>query len=208
LPERGPFIVLEGPDGSGKTTQARLLAEALSGHGLEVVLTREPGGTAAGERIREMLLSNDVKLSPRAELLLFMASRAQLVDEVIAPSLSHGRAVVADRFLMSSVVYQGLAGSIPAGEVESLGRNAIGNVRPDVTIVLDVPVAITMERSKGTDRFESRGDEFMERVRQGFLSLAKRDTNCAVVVNGSRSRDEVAADVLAAAESCLKRRRR
>ena len=204
MAERGDFIVLEGPDGSGKSTQARRLAQALADDGIETILTREPGGTAAGERIRQLLLEKDVDLTPRAELLLFMASRAQLVEQVIAPALEDGRTVVCDRFLMSSVVYQGLAGSIPAGEVESLGRNAIGNTRPDLTIVLDVPVAVTQKRAELTDRFESRSEEYLERVRQGFLSLARRDTARMDVIDGSASVDAVAAEVLAAAKAAMK----
>jgi len=201
--ERGHFIVLEGPDGSGKSTQARLLAQALADRGIEVVLSREPGGTAAGERIRTLLLEKTVELSPRAELLLFMASRAQLVEEIIYPALEDGKTVVCDRFLMSSVVYQGLAGSVPAGEVESLGRNAIGNTRPSLTIVLDVPVAVTKKRSEMSDRFESRPDDYLERVRQGFLSLARRDPARIVVVDGSLDQPTVAEQVFAAAESSI-----
>jgi len=201
--ERGDFIVLEGPDGSGKSTQARLLAQALAERGLEVVLSREPGGTAAGEKIRSLLLEKSIDLSPRAELLLFMASRAQLVEEVISPALEDGKTVVCDRFLMSSVVYQGLAGSIPAGEVESLGRNAIGNTRPGLTVVLDVPVAVTKKRSALNDRFESRPEDYLERVRQGFLSLARRDPARIVVVDGSLEQDVVAGKVLAAAEAAV-----
>lgn len=203
MAERGDFIVLEGPDGSGKSTQARLLAQALAERGLEVVLSREPGGTAAGEKIRSLLLEKSIDLSPRAELLLFMASRAQLVEEVISPALEDGKTVVCDRFLMSSVVYQGLAGSIPAGEVESLGRNAIGNTRPGLTVVLDVPVAVTKKRSALNDRFESRPEDYLERVRQGFLSLARRDPARIVVVDGSLEQDVVAGKVLAAAEAAV-----
>jgi len=203
MAERGDFIVLEGPDGSGKSTQARLLAQALAERGLEVVLSREPGGTAAGEKIRSLLLETSIDLSPRAELLLFMASRAQLVEEVISPALEDGKTVVCDRFLMSSVVYQGLAGSIPAGEVESLGRNAIGNTRPGLTVVLDVPVAVTKKRSALNDRFESRPEDYLERVRQGFLSLARRDPARIVVADGSLEQDVVAEKVLAAAEAAV-----
>ena len=203
MAERGYFIVLEGPDGSGKSTQARRLAQALADRGLEVLLTREPGGTEVGENIRKLLLDGSIELSPRAELLLFMASRAQLVEEVIYPALEDGKTIVCDRFLMSSVVYQGLAGSVPAGEVESLGRNAIGNTRPDLTIVLDVPVTVTQGRAELSDRFESRSEEYLERVRQGFLSLARRDTAHVVVVDGAMEIDEVAARVLVAAETAF-----
>ena len=130
----GSFFAIDGPDGSGKSTQAKLLAEALAKQGRTVVLTRDPGGTPLGERVRKLLLEpGGPEISDRTELFLFMAARAQLVEEIIHPALEAGRTVVSDRFAMSSTVYQGLAGTVPAGEVEVIGRSATIGTQPDLT---------------------------------------------------------------------------
>jgi dTMP kinase len=193
----GRFVVLDGPDGSGKSTQAALLCESLAKEGRAVELTREPGGTPLGERIREMLLSNEGPgISARAELFLFMAARAQLVEEIVVPALEAGRTVVSERFLLSSVVYQGLAGGVPAGEVEVIGRSATGGLVPDLTIVLDVDAETGLSRLGRADRIEMRGRSYHERVRQGFLSLARRDPSRIVVVDGSRPVEEVRQEIL------------
>jgi dTMP kinase len=207
---KGTFIALEGPDGAGKSTQAALLAERIEREaGLRVVRVREPGGTTAGERIREVLL--DPKLSamcPWTELLLYMASRAQLVEEVIRPALAAGRVVVADRFLLSSVVYQGYAGEIGPRSVLALARAAFGGSLPDLTVLVDVPagqgLARSARRRKGarsgkagragrTDRVEAKGLAYAERVRSGFLDAAKRRlAGRSVVVDGRAPVAEVA----------------
>jgi dTMP kinase len=193
----GRLFVLEGPDGSGKSTQAKLLAEALAADGREVVLTREPGGTPLGERVRDILLASDgPPICARAELFLFMAARAQIVESTITPALEAGRTVVSERFLMSSVVYQGLAGSIPAGEVEAVGRSATGGLAPDLTVVVDVDTDTALARAGHADRIEQRGRTYRERVRQGFLSLARRDPKRVAVVDGAKPVEEVHAAIM------------
>ena len=200
----GHFFAIEGPDGGGKTTQAKLLGEAVAKLGHTVVLTRDPGGTALGERVRELLLDSDgPEISGRAELFLFMTARAQLVDEVINPALERGQTVVSDRFLMSSTVYQGLAGTVPAGEVEVIGRSATLGTQPDLTIVLDVDPETAVSRMGRADRIEKRGRSYRERVRQGFLSLARRGPKHIIVIDGSRPLDQVHAEIKKAVKEVL-----
>jgi len=196
--------VLDGPDGGGKSTQARMLADDLARDGRRVELTREPGGTPLGERLRDLLLAADgPPITGRGELFLFMAARAQLVEEVIIPALETGATVVSERFILSSVVYQGLAGEIPAGEVEAIGRSATGGLVPDVTFILDVDAETGLGRIGETDRIERRGRSYHERVRQGFLSLARRDPKRIVVIDSTRSVEEVHAEIVKRARDAL-----
>ncbi len=200
----GNFFVVDGPDGSGKSTQAKLLADAIAKTGRTVVLTRDPGGTPLGERVRELLLDTEgPQIAGRTELFLFMAARAQLVDEIINPALETGRVVVSDRFLMSSTVYQGLAGTVPAGEVEVIGRSATLGTQPDLTIVLDIEPEAALARMGRADRIERRGRSYQERVRQGFLSLAMRDPKRIVVIDGSKPLDQVHAEMMKAVREVL-----
>jgi dTMP kinase len=192
---RGYFISLDGLDGAGKTTQCQLLADWLRQQGYAVQLCRDPGGTAVGERLREILLSS-AGLTVMTEMLLFMASRAQLVAEVIRPALERGEIVVADRFLLASVVYQGHAGGLEPETVWQLGRWATGQTLPDLTIILDLPAErIRGRKPQAADQFERRGLAFLQRVRQGFLQEALRCPDKMVVVNADRPLAEVQADV-------------
>jgi dTMP kinase len=201
---RGHFIVLEGPDGGGKSTQAVLLCEAMAGLGRPVQLTREPGGTPLGEQLRQTLLhSENLSICARAELFLFMAARAQIVESVITPALAKGLIVVCERFVLSSVVYQGLAGSIPAGEVEAVGRSATGGLVPDLTIVVDVDTSTSLARMGKGDRIEQRGRNYHERVRQGFLSLARRTPRTIAVVDGSQPADIVHGEIMKLVQDVL-----
>ena len=182
------FVSLEGVDGSGKTTQARLLAEAL---GPETLLIREPGGTEAAERVRELLADRRVELDPMAELLLFCAARADLVARVIRPALEAGRDVVSDRFSDSTVAYQGTARELGAGRVITLTDTATDGLWPDLTLVLRVDPEAGLARAEGDDRFESEGLEFQRRVAQAYEEIAIVASDRVVVIDGEGTVEEV-----------------
>jgi dTMP kinase len=170
------FISFEGIDGSGKTTQAALLADALEGRGLRVTRTREPGGTLLGERIRGVVLSGEPgHLTLVAEAHLFAAARAELVERVVRPSLAAGRWVVSDRFLDSSLAYQGAARGLGVDAVLDINASAVGDCLPDLTLVIDTPVgAAAWRRSAASDRIEAEGAGFQSRVGAGYRELAGR----------------------------------
>jgi dTMP kinase len=183
-----PFLSLDGIDGTGKSTQCRLLVEWLRESGVDAVSCTDPGGTPFGEQLRQVLLSSRIEISSRAEALLFMASRAELVAEVIHPALEAGRVVVSDRFVAATVAYQGHAGGLAPDELWDLGRFSTGGLLPDLTMVLDLPVADATARRRGNaDRMEGRGEEYLERVRQGFLAEAARDPARFAVMDASLS---------------------
>ena len=190
------FISLEGVDGSGKSTQARLLAEAL---GPETVAIREPGGTEAAERIRELLADPQLPLDPLAELLLFLAARADLTERVIRPALEAGRDVVADRFSDSSVAYQGAGRELGVGEVISLCDHATDGLWPDLTVLLKIDPEDSIGRAAGEDRFEAEGLLLQQTVAQAYDEIAKI-TDRFAVVDATGSIEEVHARVLAAVE--------
>ena len=175
-PDRGLFLSLDGPDGGGKSSQVARLAEWIQAQGFTVTLCRDPGGTALGDRIRALLLAqNDtVSISLEAEMLLYMASRAQLVVEQIRPALQAGHVVVCDRYLLANVVYQGHAGGLAVDDLWNVGRIATGGLMPHLTLVLDVPPEVAARRiGVPRDRMEARGEEYHRRVRSGFLRALK-----------------------------------
>ncbi len=190
----GLFISLDGVDGAGKSTQCRLLADWLRVQGRNVVVCHDPGGTDLGQKLREILLNYRGVMSLTAEALLFMASRAQLVSEVIRPALAAGQIVICDRFLLANVVYQGHAGGLDPAELWSVGLFATGGLEPDLTIVLDLPLETAFARRKpSADRMESRGLDYFARVRAGFLAEAQRRPERFCVVDASASVDSVQA---------------
>lgn len=212
----GRFVVLDGPDGCGKTTQLALLGDYLIGHDLTVEMVRDPGGTAVGEAIRKVLLDRDnVSISPICETMLFMASRAQLIQQRIRPALDAGKLVLCDRFVSATIAYQGASG-VDAGGIVKLADLATGCTWPDLTIILDVPVEIGMQRAGAPrqqagagrrrpgqaclfgDRLEARGAAFHEAVRRNFLSLCEGKIYPAPVVKVDAAGDtqQVAEQVL------------
>jgi dTMP kinase len=173
---QGVFIVFEGPEGAGKSTQVNLLARQLAAAGLDPLVTREPGGTPAGDAIRTVLLDPALRIDALTEFLLYSANRAQHVAEVIRPALAAGRIVISDRFTASSVAYQGYGRELDLGFVAGLNEHAAGGVVPDLTLLLDLAVQDGLQRiaRRGTrDRLEQADLEFHERVRQGFLKQAR-----------------------------------
>ena len=189
------FVSLEGIDGSGKSTQARLLAEAL---GAETVAIREPGGTDAAERIRTLLADPGVELDPLAELLLFLAARADLTERVIRPALEAGRDVVADRFSDSSIAYQGAARGLGVGEVIGLCETATDGLWPDLTLLLKVDPEVGLGRAEGEDRFESEGLDLQRAVAEAYDEIAVIASDRVVVIDASGSVDDVHARILEA----------
>jgi len=187
------FISLDGVDGSGKSTQHRLLCDWLREQRLDVVACRDPGTTAAGDALRELILRKaEISISPRTEMLLYMASRAELVDEVIRPAIEEGKTVVSDRYLLANVVYQGHALGLDVEELWQIGKVATDGVLPDLTLVLDLPTDKAAKRmARALDRVEQRGSAFQQRVREGFLRESCADRNHIAVVDASASIDKV-----------------
>ena len=196
----GLFVSFEGGDGSGKSTQSRLLGEWLTGLGLTVVLTREPGGTELGRVLRREVLHGG-HVDPRTEALIYAADRAHHVGSLVRPALAAGSVVVTDRYLDSSVAYQGSGRDLGADEVEQLSLWATGGLLPAVTVLLDLDPAVGMARLRGRpdqpDRLESAGDDFHRRTREAFLSRAATDPGRWLVLDAARGVDDLAADVRA-----------
>jgi len=194
---RGLFVTFEGPEGAGKSTQAKLLVEFLAGRGIDVVLTREPGGTAVSRKIREILLDPANKaMVHTTELLLYAADRAQHVGELVAPALEAGKWVVCDRFVDSTVAYQGRGRGLDMALIVELNRVATGGLLPDVTFLVDLPPELGMGRvvsrgaaeatSGGKDRMEGESIEFHRRLRSGFLEIARAEPKRVRVIDGAR----------------------
>jgi dTMP kinase len=194
----GVFVVFEGGDGVGKTTQVDRLCAWLSSEGHEVLKTFEPGDTTVGAMIRQIVLDPATgEMSPRAEALLYAADKAQHIFSVVRPALDRGAVVVCDRYVDSMLAYQGAGRVLEPTKVEDIARWATEDLRPDLTVVLDADLSVTVHAKREKDRLESAGEVFHERTRQFFLKLAQRDPEHYVVLNARASREEIAAQVAA-----------
>ncbi|MCL3817404.1 dTMP kinase [Aeromicrobium wangtongii] len=202
--ETGLFLCLEGGEGAGKSTQAALLVDWLESLGHPVLLTREPGGTEVGKILRGIVLSNDTgELSPRTEALIYAADKAEHVDRVVLPALDDGSIVLTDRYVDSTLAYQGAGREIGIAELEAVARWATSDLRPNLTIVLDVDPAVGLARFEGADRIEAEPLEFHQRVRQHFLDLAAVDPAHYLVLDASRPAEDIHRDVRAAVDPWL-----
>lgn len=210
---RGAFITFEGSEGCGKSTQVKRLAARLEKAGVRTFITREPGGTPIGEKIRDLLqfAPESFAMTPETEVLLFEASRAQLVRETIQPALEQGTVVLSDRFFDSTTVYQGVARKLSPEIVAALNAFAVGDARPDVTFILDVDVETARARLlrrvrpvQVKDRMEEEPVEFYERVCQGYRELAKREPDRFVLLDGAQSPDAIAEQIWKAVSDRLK----
>jgi dTMP kinase len=198
------FFSLDGLDGCGKSTQCRLLVEWLEQQGHAVTFCVDPGGTPLGARIREILLDRKQEMSVACETFLFMASRAQLVADVIRPALEQGRIVVSDRFLLANVVYQGHAGGLEPEQIREMGRIATDRLEPVLTLVLDVPVETAQARKQGSaDRLESRDRDFHQRVRDGFRAEARQAPERIRLIDANGSIEQIHAHIVEEVERVL-----
>ncbi len=207
--KRGLFLSFEGGEGSGKSLQTRTLARWLGDRGREVVLTREPGGTPAGERIRDMLLhAKETPLTPEAQVLLYSAARAQLVRDVIRPALDSGLIVIADRYFDSTLAYQGYGHGVSLDAIRAVTTLAVAGLVPERTFLLDVPIEIGLGRSGSRaaarwDRFEVLEAGFHERVREGYRRLAAAEPGRWVLIDGNRDENAISADIRREVDSLL-----
>ncbi|MEO8498754.1 MAG: dTMP kinase [Planctomycetota bacterium] len=201
----GLFFSFDGIDGVGKSTQMALFCDWLRDNGHDVVQCRDPGGTPLGEVLRDIILhQHDIPVCPGSEMLLYMASRAQLVADVIRPALDAGKTIVSDRFLVSNVAYQGYGGGADVDDVWAVGAVATAGVSPDLTLMLDMPVEQAATRlNRDLDRIEARGAEFLNRVREGFLTEAKKAPDRIALIDAARDLDSIQADIRAAASRVI-----
>ena len=201
--KNGFLVTFEGGEGCGKSTQVKKFVEFLQANKTDFLLLREPGGTEVGEKIRQILLHDKTELSPRTEFLLFSASRNKLLEDVVVPALESGKVVVLDRFYDSSFVYQGYAGNLDIKDIENITAFACGGkvLQPDLTFLLDIDFKAGIERKskdnalKNLDRIESKGQEYHQKVRQGYLQLAKQNKNRVVVIDAMQGVEEIAKSI-------------
>jgi dTMP kinase len=201
---RPAFITLDGIDGVGKSMQIDRLTAHLRDLGHEVLQVRDPGSTAIGMKLRELLLDSDLHLHRRTEAMLFMASRCEMIEETIRPALEAGKTVISDRFLLANVVSQSIGGDVSDQRLWEMGRWANDGLAPDLTLLLDMPAAAAMQRlDRPADRMERRGIEYMESVRQAFLKQLPLSSESTSVINADQTPDNVANDVIQAVDAFL-----
>ena len=197
---RGHFITLEGGEGAGKSTQIKRLALALGNAGIKTVTTREPGGAPGAEEIRSLLVNGETnRWAPMAEVLLHTAARAEHLDKTVMPALESGAWVISDRFSDSTVAYQGYGHGVDKSVIENIYQDAFGSFKPDLTLIIDISPDVGLARAgsrdQGEDRYERMGDGFHQRIRDGFLEIAKNDNGRCVVINGELDEDGVFAAI-------------
>lgn len=198
------LIAFDGIDGAGKSTQVQRLIDYLKNRGHNVLSLRDPGSTSAGEAIRGLLLNSDLEMHRRCEAFLYMAARCQLVEERIRPALAEGKVVICDRYLLANVVYQSVGGGESAEMLWELGQLATQGVRPDLTLLLDLPAEIAMARlDRPADRMESRGLEYLTQVRRGFLEHVQRAGNRYAVIDASEDIEAMHQQIVNEVEKCL-----
>ena len=201
MTSRGLFITFEGGEGCGKTTQIQYLANQIESIGsIPIVVTREPGGVPAAELVRDILVNGDAKTwRPAAEGLLMSAARHEHVEQIIRPALLQNKLVISDRFIDSTIVYQGIVGGVSADAITAMNEIACGDIFPDVTIILDIDIQIGLLRAQlrggEEDRFEAKGSAYHEKVRAGFLEIAANSPSRCVVINANRTPDEISTDI-------------
>ena len=200
--KKGFLVSFEGGEGCGKSTQLKMFEQYLKEKKIPYLLTREPGGTDVGEKIRQILLHDKSELSSQTEFLLFSASRSKLLQDVVVPALNEGKVVVLDRFFDSSYTYQGYAGNLKISDLENITKFATGGLEPNLTILLDLSVEEGMKRKskdeklKNLDRIESKGDAYLQKVRDGYLTLAKNNKKRIVVVDAAQSIENVQKQII------------
>ncbi len=199
--DKGLFITFEGADGCGKTTQIELLNKYFLSKGYQTLLTREPGGKGLGEKLREILLNYDGEVSANCESFLFLADRAQHIDCIIKPALKEGKIVLCDRHTDSTVAYQGYGRGIDLDKINYLNKLATSGLKPDLTIIFDIDIETSMKRvGKEKDRMESAGNEFFNKVRYGYLEIAKQEPNRVKVINSADTIENIHKQVVELAE--------
>lgn len=203
MDKKGFFVTFEGIDGCGKTTQLKLAEEYLTAQNLPLLVLREPGSTPLSEKIRDILLDRKLKISPTSELMLYVAARAELVRSAIAPALESGKVVLCDRFHDSTTAYQGYGRGIDIQLLHKIHRLAVGHNQPDLTFFIDVDYDTSLaRRKKDSDRLESESEEFFDKVRGGFLDIARMEPERVVVLDGGESIDAIFEEV----KDCLKKK--